>query len=226
MVATSAIKGSAVNVGPLGLPGELAAPRHAAGLVVFAHGGGRRGSPRNRLVARVLHEHGLGTLLFDLLTPQEAVDRRLVFDIELMTQRVVDALDWLRQRGTDAAGPALATRPVGLFGTSTGAAAALRASLQRPAQVCSVVSRGGRADLVLPAQLARVLAPTLLIVGGADPEVLRLNQQVLRALHCERRLEIVPGATRLFEEPGALDAVAQLAADWFAAHCGRLAWPP
>jgi putative phosphoribosyl transferase len=213
-------KGSAVSVGRLGLPGELTVPTDATGLVAFAHGSGSsRGSPRNRLVSRVLHEQGLATLLFDLLTAEEGADRRCVFDIALLSRRMVEALDWLRDEA-----PGFGAHPVGLFGASTGAAAALRAALQRPGRVCAIVSRGGRADLVEPAQLAQVHAPTLLIVGGADPEVLRGNRDALRSLRCERRLEVVPGASHLFEEPGALDAVAQMAADWFLAHCAGAAW--
>jgi putative phosphoribosyl transferase len=217
----SAVEGKAVRVGAVGLPGEWAGPQAACGLVVFAHGSGNsRDSPRSRFVSRVLHEHGLATLLFDLLTAEEATDRRLPFDIALLTQRVVEALDWLRDRGLGDAGE----RPVGLFGASTGAAAALCAAAQRPARVCAVVARGGRPDLAAPAVLARVAAPTLLIVGGADREALRLNRIALRALRVQHRLEVVPDATHRFEEPGALDALAQLAADWFAGHCQRPAW--
>lgn len=209
-----AIDSQAVRVGQRGLPGEWVWPPHAAGLVVFAHGSGSgRSSPRNRFVAAVLQEHHLATLLFDLLADDESVDRRKVFDIDLLTRRLVDALDWVRAqaraRGTDC---------VGLFGASTGAAAALRAAAERPGGVSAVVSRGGRVDLAAEA-LARVQAPTLLVVGGADREVLQRNRDMLRALQCEKRLEIVPGATHLFEEPGALDSVAHLAADWFVDHC-------
>jgi putative phosphoribosyl transferase len=204
----------AVRVGAQGLPGELAWPARAIGLVVFAHGSGSsRGSPRNRFVATVLHEHRLATLLFDLLAEDEAQDRRNVFDIALLARRLVQALDWLRNR--DAA-PTLGQHAVGLFGASTGAAAALQAAALRPGRVSALVSRGGRADLA--PQLARVQAPTMLIVGGADTEVLQLNRAALHELQCEKRLEIVPGASHLFEEPGALDAVAHLAADWFVRH--------
>jgi putative phosphoribosyl transferase len=184
----------------------------AKGLVVFAHGSGSsRTSPRNRRVADVLHQHGLSTLLFDLLTEGEADSRANVFDIELLSQRVVEALDWL------AAQPKTTSRPIGLFGASTGAAAALCAAAERPAQVAAVVSRGGRPDLASQA-LQRVHSPTLLIVGGDDREVLQLNRQALAALRCDKRLEVVPGATHLFEEPGALDVVAQLAGAWFVDH--------
>jgi putative phosphoribosyl transferase len=208
----------AVRIGPHALPGELARPARAVGLVVFAHGSGSgRNSPRNRFVATVLHEHRLATLLFDLLAEDEATDRRRVFDITLLCRRLVEAIDWLRERD-DAR---QAQRRVGLFGASTGAAAALQAATQRPGRVSSVVLRGGRADLA--ADIARVQAPTMLIVGGADGEVLQVNRAALHELHCEKRLEIVPGATHLFEEPGALDAVAHLAADWFVRHTSEKA---
>jgi putative phosphoribosyl transferase len=205
----------AVRIGPRGLPGEWAQPAQPLGLVLFAHGSGSsRGSPRNRWVAGVLHDHRLATLLFDLLSDDEARDPRCVFDIALLAQRVVEALDWLRD---GAPAPTLGAQRVGLFGASTGAAAALRAAVERPGRVGALVSRGGRADLAAD-DLPRVQAPTLLIVGGADRDVLQLNRAALRALRCEKRLEIVPGATHLFDEPGALDAVAYLAADWFARH--------
>jgi putative phosphoribosyl transferase len=206
----------AVRIGPHALPGELAWPAHAVGLVLFAHGSGSsRSSPRNRFVATVLHEHRLATLLFDLLGEDEANDRRRVFDIALLCRRLVEAIDWLRERD-DAQRAQQAPGRVGLFGASTGAAAALQAATQRPGRVSSLVLRGGRADLA--ADIARVQAPTMLIVGGADAEVLRANRAALHELRCEKRLEIVPGATHLFEEPGALDAVAHLAADWFVRH--------
>jgi putative phosphoribosyl transferase len=214
-----------VNVGPLGLPGELVCPQQARGLVVFAHGSGSsRSSPRNRYVAQVLNQHRLSTLLFDLLTDEEAAERRNVFDIALLAQRVVAALEWLCEPGAlrDECGPRLGSgmRRVGLFGASTGAAAALQAAAERPARVSALVSRGGRGDLAAP-HLRHVQAPTLLLVGGADSEVLQLNRQVLRELRCEKRLEIVPGATHLFDEPGALDAVAHMAGDWFARHSAQ-----
>ena len=208
-----------VAVGPHRLAGRLECPADATRLVVFAHGSGSsRSSPRNRFVAGVLHQHRLATLTFDLLSPQEAAARANVFDIALLAERVSGALDWLN-------GPhdawrssrtlqAIAHAPVGLFGASTGAAAALRAAAERPGRVAAVVARGGRVDLAA-AQAPYVQAPTLLIVGGADTEVLALNRELLRKLACKKRLEVVPGASHLFEEPGALDAVAQLAADWF-----------
>jgi putative phosphoribosyl transferase len=205
-----------VLIGPRGLRGEWVRPPGALGWVVFAHGSGSgRGSPRSRLVASILHEHRLATLLFDLLGEDEAIDRARAFDIALLAQRVIEALDWLRQ---DLPRPqATGARRVGLFGASTGAAAALQAAAQQPGAVGALVSRGGRVDLAAQF-LPKVRAPTLLIVGGADREVLRLNRAALPALPCEKRLEIVPGASHLFEEPGALDAVAHLAAHWFACH--------
>jgi len=201
-----------VLIGPPGLPGSFVAVPQPMGAVVFAHGSGSsRRSPRNRRVAEALRARRLCTLLLDLLGPEEAEDRRLVFDIDLLAERLGMALDWLVAR------PGAGQLRIGLFGASTGAAAALQAAAQRPGQVAAVVSRGGRPDLAGP-HLARVRAPTLLVVGGADTEVLALNRGALRQLQCEKRLEVVPGATHLFEESGALEAVAQLAADWFAAH--------
>jgi putative phosphoribosyl transferase len=205
------IESEAVRIGARGLQGQWVRPVRAIGLVVFAHGSGSsRGSPRNRFVAEVLHQHRLATLRFDLLTEDEAQDRSKMFDIALLARRLREALDWLRESE-------VAQRRVGLFGASTGAAAALQAAAELPGRVGAVVSRGGRADLAA-SFLPRVQAPTLLIVGGADAQVLELNRAALRALRCEKRLEIVPGATHLFEEPGALDAAAHLAADWFVRH--------
>ncbi|SPE24064.1 Phosphoribosyltransferase [Burkholderiales bacterium] len=180
--------------------------------MVFAHGSGSsRLSPRNRLVAAALQDNALGTLLFDLLSEAEAADRAAVFDIPVLASRLCEALDWIDHEGE------LARLRVGLFGASTGAAAALMAAAMRPNRVGAVVSRGGRPDLALE-HLARVRAPTLLIVGGADADVLRLNRGALQALRCEKELQVVPGATHLFEEPGALEIVAKLAADWFIVH--------
>jgi putative phosphoribosyl transferase len=198
------------------LAGDLVLPPDARAVVVFAHGSGSgRFSPRNRAVAGVLNQAGLATLLLDLLTAgEEAVDlrtRHLRFDVALLGRRVIATIDWL------ASNPTTQELPVGCFGASTGAAAALIAAAERPERVGAVVSRGGRPDLAGEA-LGRVTAPTLLIVGGNDPEVLRLNQQALAALAGEVRLEIVPGATHLFEEPGALARVAILARDWFLQH--------
>jgi len=199
-------------IGANRLPGELVLPANAPALVVFVHGSGSsRLSPRNAFVAHVLHEHHLGTLLFDLLSVTEAADRRNVFDIELLGARVLEALDWLAKRSD------LAGLRIGMFGASTGAAAALHAAAERPGRVAAVVSRGGRPDLA-GESLPRVAAPTLLIVGGLDLEVLRLNRAAMRAMTCHKRLEIVPGATHLFEEPGTLDAAAHLAGAWFETH--------
>jgi putative phosphoribosyl transferase len=201
-----------VNVDPVRLPGDLVVPNGALGMVIFAHGSGSsRLSPRNRQVAERLHEAGLGTLLFDLLTEEEAEDRAKVFDIELLADRLEGAHRWLRRW------PQVGTVPVGFFGASTGAAAALVAAARLGAEVAAVVSRGGRPDLAAEA-LPRVTAPTLLIVGGDDVEVLALNRAAEQRMRCERRLEVVPGATHLFEEPGALERVAELAAEWFARH--------
>ncbi len=195
------------------LDGDLAIPEGATGIVLFAHGSGSgRRSPRNRYVAGELRRAGLATLLMDLLTTQEeAVDLRtshLRFDIGLLAERLVGAIDWLAQQ------PATRDLRVGLFGASTGAGAALVAAAARPEMVDAVVSRGGRPDLAGPA-LTIVQAPTLLLVGGNDLPVLDLNQEALEQIPAEKRLEVVPGASHLFEEPGALEEVARLAGDWF-----------
>src|SRR5262245_6206385 len=203
-----------VTAGPVTLEGNLGIPETARGMVLFAHGSGSgRHSPRNRYVAQVLREAGLATLLIDLLTAdEEAADMytgHLRFDIGLLATRLIDATDWLIQND-DTAGLS-----VGYFGASTGGGAALVAAAERPEAVAAVVSRGGRPDLAGPA-LSRVRAPTLLIVGGADVPVIRLNQEALEQLSTEeKRLVIVPGASHLFEEPGALEEVARLAAEWF-----------
>ncbi len=202
-----------VPAGNVLLEGNLAIPKGATGMVLFAHGSGSsRHSPRNRVVAQALRQAGLGTLLFDLLSAEEeSIDLRsahLRFDIGLLAERLIHAVDWMAKRA-EAGG-----LPVGLFGASTGAAAALLGAAQRPELVRAVVSRGGRPDLADEA-LAEVRAPTLLIVGGNDVQTLELNRQALRRLRCEQRLEIVAGATHLFEEAGALDEVARLAAEWF-----------
>jgi putative phosphoribosyl transferase len=196
---------------PLDLPGRLSLPEPAHGLVLFAHGSGSsRSSPRNQFVASVLHESWIGTLLFDLLTEQEAADRVNVFDIGLLAERLAAALRFV--------GSLEQTRhlPVGLFGASTGAAAALVASASEP-RVAAVVSRGGRPDLA-GRKLRAVRAPTLFVVGGDDTEVLALNHRALEELDCEKQLAIVPHATHLFEEPGTLAEAARLAAEWFARH--------
>lgn len=199
----------------MALPGDLTASGRDKGLVIFAHGSGSsRLSPRNTAVARALARAGLATLLFDLLTVQEATDRANVFDIPLLAARVARAVDWARG---DARVAGLA---IGLFGASTGAAAALVAAANRHADIGAVVSRGGRPDLAGKA-LEQVAAPTLLIVGGADPVVIDLNRAAYMRLACEKRLDIVPGASHLFEEPGTLAAVMRLAADWFMTHLDR-----
>jgi len=203
-------------IGERRLGAMLRAPPDAVGLVIFAHGSGSsRFSRRNNYVADALHRRRLATLLFDLLTEGESADRGNVFDIPLLGDRVLEALDWAR------AAPAVSSLPVGLFGASTGAAAALVAAARRPAEIAAVVSRGGRPDLAGPA-LAQVAAPTLLIVGGCDGEVIDLNEQAAARLRCPHRIEIVAGATHLFEEPGALDQVVTLAAGWFRRHLGGL----
>jgi pimeloyl-ACP methyl ester carboxylesterase len=194
------------------LPGTLTLPAEPCGVVVFAHGSGSsRLSRRNIAVARSLVERGCATLLFDLLTPREAEDRRNVFDIELLGRRVLDATAWLRQR------PDTKVIPVGYFGASTGAAAALVAAAELGDGVAAVVSRGGRPDLAGEA-LPRVTAPTLLLVGSLDADVLDLNRQAQRRLGGESKLAVIAGATHLFEEPGTLEEVARLAREWFLRH--------
>ena len=207
-----------VPAGSVVLEGNVGVPEGAQGVVLFAHGSGSgRHSPRNRYVAKALREAGLATLLIDLLTPEEEeVDlrtRHLRFDIGLLAERLVGATDWLAQN--------LSTQnlAIGYFGASTGAGAALVAAAERPEVVSTVVSRGGRPDLAGPS-LSRVAAPTLLIVGGNDFPVIDMNREALEKLHIEKKLEIVPGATHLFEEPGALEEVARLAADWFVRYLG------
>ena len=204
-----------IEVGDVVLAGDLVTPEDAIGVVVFAHGtGSSRHSPRNRFVAETLNRARIGTFLMDLLTREEEVYDRatgeLRFNIELLANRLIAAIDWLRS------GPAASLR-LGLFGASTGAAAALIAAAERPEDIAAVVSRGGRPDLAGSA-LQRVRAPTLLIVGSLDRVVLELNQQALEQLRAEKQLVVVTGATHLFEEPGALDEVARLAAEWFSRH--------
>lgn len=190
--------------------GLLALPAALIGVVLFAHGSGSsRHSPRNNHVAGVLHAQGVGTLLLDLLTPEEDRDYRARFDIALLTQRLRAAARWLgRQQLTRSL-------PMGYFGASTGAAAALRAAAVQGCGIRAVVSRGGRPDLAGPEALARVACPTLLLVGGRDEEVLELNRQAASLMRCPHRLSVVAGATHLFEEPGTLEAAARQAADWF-----------
>jgi pimeloyl-ACP methyl ester carboxylesterase len=192
--------------------GLLGVPPQAGGLVLFAHGSGSgRLSVRNRFVAGTLRRAGMGTLLFDLLTEIEDRDYEMRFDIALLTRRLLGATEWVRQQ------PALREFALGYFGASTGAAAALRAAAGLGAGIRAVVSRGGRPDMAL-AELPRVTAPTLLIVGGRDDVVIGLNRQAYAALRAEKELSIIPGATHLFEEPGTLEEVARQAADWFTRH--------
>lgn len=207
-----------VRSGDTALQGTLTIPAHAGGLVLFAHGSGSsRHSPRNRFVAGCLNDGGLATLLFDLLTEAESeIDERtdaLRFDIALLGRRLVGVLDGLAARAD------VRDLAIGLFGASTGAAAALMAAAERPERVAAVVSRGGRPDLAMEA-LPRVRAPTLLIVGGLDGPVIGMNQRAAAQLACGHGLEIVPGATHLFEEPGKLERVARLARDWFQRYLG------
>lgn len=205
-----------VSAGPVTLDGSLAIPEGAQGIVLFAHGSGSsRHSPRNRHVAQVLRQAGLATLLLDLLTAEEesqdAFTGQYRFDIELLAERLAGATDWLTQN------PETRALPIGYFGASTGAAAALVAAAARPHVVKAIVSRGGRPDLAGPA-LPQVKAPTLLIVGGHDFPVIEMNQEAIAQLTTEAELIIVPGATHLFEEPGTLDEVARLAATFFQRH--------
>jgi len=198
-----------VKVGPCLLKGILRLPASMGGMVLFAHGSGSgRFSPRNTFVAKVLQDSGLGSLLIDLLEEREEEDRRKVFDIDLLADRLLAVTEWLAQE------PLTLGVRIGYFGASTGAGAALQAAARAPAAVSAVVSRGGRPDLAAP-YLARVTAPTLLIVGGLDFQVIELNQEAYAQLTCPKQLAIVPGATHLFEEPGTLEQVTTLALDWF-----------
>ncbi|WP_016701368.1 phosphoribosyltransferase [Actinoalloteichus spitiensis] len=209
----------AVTAGAVTLPGHLHLPTHPLGLVIFAHGSGSsRHSPRNQRVADALSAGHIGTLLFDLLTPEEERDRARVFDIPLLADRLRSATTWARQH------PPAAGLPLGYFGASTGAAAALWAAADRDADLAAVVSRGGRPDLAGP-HLPGVHAPTLLVVGGRDEIVLELNRQAQARLGGPTDLAVVPGATHLFEEPGALDQVADLATHWFTTHLSALTHP-
>jgi putative phosphoribosyl transferase len=205
-----------ISAGSVALEGNLSLPDHAIALVLFAHGSGSsRHSPRNQFVARTLNNAALATLLFDLLTPdEELIDARtaeLRFNIGLLAERLVHATRWAKQEQQTC------DLRIGYFGSSTGGGAALVAAAELPQDVSAVVSRGGRPDLAGEA-LPKVQAPTLLIVGGNDDIVIELNEQARDQMRCEVKLEIVPGATHLFEEPGALERVAQLASDWFSLH--------
>jgi putative phosphoribosyl transferase len=213
MTATVESRPVLIGAGAVTLDGDLIVPPASRGVVLFAHGSGSsRHSPRNRFVARVLQRAGFATLLMDLLTPdEEAIDLQtghLRFDVDLLARRLIAAIDWQGEQ------PATRGLPIGLFGASTGAGAALVAAAERPRAVGAIVSRGGRPDLA-GAALGRVLAPTLLIVGGNDPTVIELNRAAFQHLRAPKRLEIVPGASHLFEEPGTLERVAELARDWF-----------
>jgi dienelactone hydrolase len=215
-----------IPVAGKGLEGDLRLPDRACGIVLFAHGSGSsRKSPRNQFVARVLEQRGLGTLLIDLLTEQEevvdAATGHLRFDIDMLASRLAGIIDWLRER------PETIALPIGLFGASTGGGAALVAAASRPDAIAAVVSRGGRPDLA-GAALPRVMAPTLLIIGGLDGPVIEMNRDAaarMRSPGQHVQIEIVPGATHLFEEPGTLDRVAELAGAWFVRHLDN-ARPP
>lgn len=215
-IRNEAFTESSVEIQPAGLIGDLVMPVHTRGVVLFAHGSGSsRFSSRNRFVAGVLQNAGFGTLLLDLLTAEEEkVDlrtRHLRFDIGLLAERLASATEWLQKNATTD------TLPLGYFGASTGAAAALVAAANSPVPVRAVVSRGGRPELA-GQKLAQVQSPTLLIVGSDDEEVLELNRKALTKLKCEKELTVVPGATHLFEEPGTLEQAANLASGWFQWH--------
>lgn len=221
MSNTPATREIRIPAGTAWLYGDLCVPAGATGLVLFAHGSGSgRHSARNRQVATCLQRSAIATLLFDLLTAQEEqVDvhtREHRFDIPLLTGRMQDATAWVRAQ------PELRDLPVGYFGASTGSAAALIAAARLGQRIKALVSRGGRPDLAGPAALAAVTAPTLLIVGGADRTVLDLNREAFAHMQCEKRLAVVPGATHLFEEPGTLEQVSELAAAWFSEHMARV----
>lgn len=202
-----------IPIDTLMVEGLMVLPTSPIGLVVFAHGSGSsRHSPRNNLVASVLRERRIGTLLLDLLTPEEELERHRRFDIPVLTQRLLSVTHWLRQQHDTQ------SLPLAYFGASTGAAAALMAAAVLGNDIQAVVSRGGRPDLAEPLDLARVRCPTLLLVGGLDEGVLLLNRQAASEMHCPHTLSIIPGASHLFEEPGTLNAVALQAADWFEKH--------
>lgn len=192
------------------IEGMLELPENAQGIVLFAHGSGSsRHSPRNNYVARILHSVGMGTLLMDLLTPEEDMDYQVRFDIPLLARRLLAATHWLQ------AEQQCQQLPIGYFGASTGAAAALQAAAVLGNKISAVVSRGGRPDMAGIDYLSRVTSPTLLLVGGLDDIVIELNQQAYIHMHCTKHISIIPGATHLFEEPGTLETVASLASEWF-----------
>ena len=204
-----------IDAGPVRLEGILGEVPGAAGIVVFAHGSGSgRKSPRNHYVARQLQRAGMSTLLLDLLSAQEDEIYRMRFDIALLEPRLAAACSWVRER------PGYEALPIGLFGASTGAAVALRVAARRPGEIAAVVSRGGRPDLAGVAALQQVRSPTLLIVGGNDEQVISLNEAALELMLCDSRIDIIPGASHLFEESGTLESAAGLAVAWFASHFG------
>jgi pimeloyl-ACP methyl ester carboxylesterase len=199
-----------IPVGEVYIEGMLKLPENAKSIVLFAHGSGSsRHSPRNNYVASVLHDSGIGTLLMDLLTPEEDVNYQTRFDIPLLTQRLLIATRWVKAEALTKA------LPIGYFGASTGAAAALQAAAARGEEIRAVVSRGGRPDLAGQNSLSNVTCPTLLLVGGWDDVVIGLNQEAYVCMNCEKELSIIPGATHLFEEPGTLEKVARQATAWF-----------
>ncbi|HEX8038621.1 MAG TPA: dienelactone hydrolase family protein [Chryseosolibacter sp.] len=205
-----------IPTGTVYLGGSLSIADGAEGLIVFSHGSGSsRFSSRNRLVANVLQKSAFSTLLFDLLTAEEDRDHSKRFDIPLLTDRLVKVRTWLKNQ------PALASLPVGYFGASTGAASALRAAAQAPGQIAAVVSRGGRPDMAFDA-LPKVTAPTLLLVGGLDRQVIGLNQKAYDVLQCDKKLVIIEGASHLFEEPGKLEEVAHEASEWFSKYLKKV----
>ena len=213
MTHPQSITSSDVVIPPHSLAGTLSVPKNSHGLIVFAHGSGSSHlSPRNLAVAKALNDRNFATFLFDLLTQEEEADRANVFDIPLLAERLIEAVQWL-----DDHSPMIGHLPVGLFGASTGAAAALIAAARLPERISAVVSRGGRPDLAGDA-LAKVRAPALLIVGGADYGVIELNEETFARLHAPKAIEIVAGATHLFPEPGAMNAVIAHAARWFESY--------
>jgi pimeloyl-ACP methyl ester carboxylesterase len=215
-----AVTSSEIVIPPHRLAGTLSLPKAPLGLIVFAHGSGSsRLSPRNMAVAKALNRQGFGTLLFDLLTAEEETKRANVFDIPLLAERLVGVVQWLGGQGS-----LIDHLPIGLFGASTGAAAALVAAARLRDGVCAVISRGGRPDLAGDA-LAKVLAPTLLIVGGADFGVIELNEEALDKLQAPKAMEIITGATHLFPEPGAMDAVIEHASRWFRKYLAKPQYP-
>lgn len=212
-------RSTAIDLSDTRLYGDLYSPEGAKGLVVFVHGSGSsRHSPRNRFVATALQELGFATLLFDLLSREEDQSYENRFDIMRLTRRLLEATEWLTLQ------EAVSLLPLGYFGASTGAAAALNAAAELGSRIRAVVSRGGRPDLAFP-RLSEVRAPTLFIVGGRDPDVLALNQRAFAEIRAVKKLVIVPGATHLFEEPGTLEQVAELAGNWLTQHC-RAESPP